>query len=239
MGNPQQKYTSLTEQKEEDIDNDAESYHHWRIPEWFPELDKDVVDHLYTYSMELINFNERLNLISSRTEQNTDQIHFSDSILGGKMLLEHTSKKQIYCFGSGNGFPGLVMAVLAPEREFHLVDGDNRKINFLKYVINRMELKNCYTHHDRIEDFPPNSVDCAVSRALGNISRSLLRAHKICAPGAEYFHFKGSKWITEVSEIPIQICSVWKPSLVGEYQLPESDYRLAIVMTKKKMEDEE
>lgn len=235
MRNPQKKWASLREEEEEI--KEEENYHHWRIAEWFPELDKKVLDCLYTYSIELMNFNEKLNLISSRTEKEADRLHFSDAIIGGRLLLSCTSTKEIYCFGSGNGFPGLILAIMDPERQFHLVDGDNRKTIFLKHVINRMELKNCHVHHNRIEDFPPASVHCVVSRALGNISQNLLRAHKICAPESEYFHFKGSSWVKEVSEIPIQICSLWAPQLVGEYQLPESDYTLALVLTRKRNSD--
>lgn len=210
----------------------------WRIPEWFPHLEKEKLEQLYIFFVEVLNFNSRLSLISSRTEEEIDRVHFADSILGGKMILEYTSKKEIHCFGSGNGFPGIVMASLDSERTFFLVDADARKINFLKYIIDRMELKNCTPIHQRVEDIPYNSVSCIISRALGNISQCLLKSYKVCKEGAEYFHFKGSSWMKEVSDIPIQICSFWSPKLIGEYQLPETQHNFAIVLTEREENDE-
>ena len=243
MTNSQKKWVSLPKEEKEPEGEakrgeKGKEHHHWRISKWFPELSKGVLEKLYIYSIELINFNERLNLISPKTERDADQLHFADSIIGGKMILEASDQKEFYCFGSGNGFPGLVMACLAPEKTFHLVDGDSRKVNFLKYVINRMGLKNCTAHQKRIEDLDFGSVRCIVSRALGNISKCLLRSYKSCVNGGEYYHFKGSSWVQEVSEIPTQICALWEPSLLGEYKLPESDYSFAIVLTKRNDQDD-
>lgn len=205
----------------------------WRLEEWFSDLDKATLLKLQQYHFELINFNGKMNLISPSTEKHCDQVHFADAVMGGKLILNDASAKEIYDLGSGNGFPGIVMACLAPERSFVLVDKDMKKVEFLKYISNQLGLKNVTVKEGLFEDLELNSIQCAVSRAVGNISKTVLSLRKYCAVGCEYYHFKSDAWVKEVSEIPTQLCSVWQPRLVGQYELPSNGPRLAIVCTKK------
>lgn len=206
---------------------------HWRIREWFPHLSDEVVGRLRAFHYELIHFNGRMNLISPRTEMFADQIHFADCILGGEAILAATKMTTIHDIGSGNGLPGLLMAVLAPDRQFHLVDKDARKIEFLKHCSARLGLKNAQAYQTRLEDIPAESIQCAVSRGFASISKSLLSSRKAFAVNGEYYHFKGDAWVREVAEIPTQICTYWAPTLLKEYSLPDNGPKLAVVLTRK------
>lgn len=205
----------------------------WRIREWFPKLSDEVSGKLKAFHYELIHFNGRINLISPRTERFADLIHFADSIMAAEVILAHTNKPEIYDIGSGNGIPGLVMAVLAPERKFVLIDKDARKIEFLKHCIARLSLKNASALQTRFEDIPDGAVTCAVSRGFASLSKALISARKACGLGTDYYHFKADSWVREVAEIPTQVCSLWSPELIKEYTLPDNGPKLAIVLTKK------
>jgi 16S rRNA (guanine527-N7)-methyltransferase len=204
---------------------------YWRIPKWFPELSPEAVASLRAYHSELIYFNGRMNLISPRTEKTADLVHIADGILGSRAVLAMTKKKEIFDLGSGNGVPGIIMAMLDPTRSIRLVDADARKIEFLKHCIGRLGLKNCTTIHGRLEDLTVNTINAAVSRGFASVSKSLLLARRACTIGCEYFHFKGHGWATEVAEIPSQILAAWDPRHVSDYVLPESDMTMSIVIT--------
>ena len=201
---------------------------HWRIREWFPDLSEDVFLKFKQFHSELIYFNKRMNLISARTERNADQIHIADCIMGAELILNRTKAEEIYDLGSGNGCPGLIMALLAPERQFVLVDKDSKKVEFLKFCISRLNLKNVRVERCRLEDLPV-SIECAVSRGLASLSKMVMLLEKICE--GESYHFKSQNWAKEVPQmsIPIHSTSNWSFELIGEYQLPNKGPYLTII----------
>ncbi len=207
----------------------------WRIPQFFPDMDSSVHKKLFLYLQELIRFNGRINLISTRSEPSADIVHIADAILASKMILKSSDQREIYDIGTGNGLPGVVMSILAPDRQIVFLDKDARKIEFVKHICSRLEIKNAFFLHQRVEELDIDSIHCAVSRGFASISKSLLLLRKAMANDAEYYHMKSDSWTREIADIPTQICSYWKPSLVGTYTLPgESGANLSIVLTKKK-----
>jgi 16S rRNA (guanine527-N7)-methyltransferase len=203
----------------------------WRIQEWFPDLNAKTLSSLRAYHSEILYFNGRMNLISPRTEKNADQIHFADAIIGAKIIFKNTTQGVIYDIGSGNGIPGIVMAILYPEKKFILVDADARKAEFLKHVCGRLELKNCSILHTRLEDIEKGSVQCAVTRGFASISKCLIMSRKAAAIKSEIYHFKGPSWSLEVASIPPQVLAFWEPSHIEDYTLPLSDSPFSIVRT--------
>ncbi|MCB0341530.1 MAG: 16S rRNA (guanine(527)-N(7))-methyltransferase RsmG [Pseudobdellovibrionaceae bacterium] len=225
----------MSDKEDDDLDVRPDGVE-WRIASWFPDLPDELVGRLRVFQAELLRFNGRINLVSPRTEAQSDLIHFADSILGGRIVLEHTKNERIYDIGSGNGFPGLVMALLARERQFVLVEKDGRKSEFLRHIAGRMELKNVDIQTVRFEELAPQSISCAVSRGFASVSRAVMTARSCCSKGCEYFHFKSENWSTEIAEMPSQLCAFWEPSLVGTYTLPTRTTQMAIVLTKKLVE---
>jgi 16S rRNA (guanine527-N7)-methyltransferase len=205
----------------------------WDIPKWFKDLGDEKLSKLKAYQQELFRFNERLNLISPNTKQYADRTHFADSILAGKMILSATDSATIHDIGSGNGFPGLVMAILDPERNFMLIDKDERKIEFLKIMIGRLALKNCEAKKAKLEELPAGSIECAVSRAFAPLGRALLAARKAFKSKGQYFHIKGESWATEVMDIPAQACTYWSNDLLGEYKIPDTRKSNFVVVTRR------
>ena len=207
---------------------------YWRLEEWFPDLTKETIQQLKTYHDELIKFNRTVSLISAKTIAMADVIHFADSILACRIISKaHAKMDKIYDFGSGNGFPGLVYAILFPQTQVVLVDSDQRKCDFLKHVVSALKLSNATVLNQTIESLPEGSVRFAMARGFASISKAILVTRKIFPKGGIFFHLKSEEWGMEVSEIPTQLCSVWTPSLAGEYKLPLGPVRFAIVQTEK------
>ncbi len=215
-----------------DVSGDA-SNALWRMNDWYSGLDPKLLESLKTYHGELLKFNLRLNLISRATERDADETHFADSLLAAQLLVKAGLGKKVYDIGSGNGLPGLVLAMMVPDSEFCLVEADGRKAEFLKHVQHVLGIKNCQVLNVRLETLKGANMECAVSRGFASISKTVLAVNRSMAKGGKFFHLKGNSWSSEVAEIPSQLISHWKPALLGEYSLPVSQVRRAIVCTTK------
>ncbi len=206
----------------------------WRIQEWFSDLAPEILERLRLYHSELLRFNSKVNLVSRNTERDADEVHFADCILATKALLSAGLDKRVFDIGSGNGLPGLVMGVMDPTRDFVLVESDGRKCEFLKHAVQILSLKNVSVMNVRFETLAGQGVTCAVSRGFASISKTVLACNKIFAKDGKFFHLKGNNWSTEIAELPSQLIALWEPKLVGEYTLPVTQARRAVVMTEKK-----
>lgn len=206
----------------------------WRIPEWFPNMPAAALEQLKAYHTELLKFNLRLNLVSKNSEREADEQHFADCLLAVEIILKQPLPERVFDIGSGNGLPGLVLAILDPKREVHLVESDMRKAEFLKHVSTTVKLKNVKIIVARFESLKEAGMMCGVSRGFASISKTVLTCNKIFESGGQFFHLKSNSWSSEVAELPSQLISVWSPKLVGDYVLPVSQARRAVVSTQKK-----
>jgi 16S rRNA (guanine527-N7)-methyltransferase len=206
----------------------------WRIKEWFPQLSEKTHSQLKLYFNELLKFNKVVNLISSKTINNADSVHFADSILASLLVNKKVNKnKELYDIGSGNGFPGLVYSILFPEQKMVLVDSDERKCEFLKHMAIQLGNGNIEVQTKKIESFAPDSIEQAICRGFAPMPRILLTLRKIVKQGGQVFHMKAEEWGMEVAEIPIQLCSAWQPLLEGEYILPEGNVKLFVIRSER------
>lgn len=97
--------------------------------------------------------------------------HFNDSAQVEPLV--PATAKTLHDWGSGPGFPGLILAMMRPELKVTLVESDQRKCAFLRTV--SRETKTPVTIRDeRIEDIAPAFVDVISARALAPL-KDLLR----------------------------------------------------------------
>ena len=204
----------------------------WRLGNWFPDLSPDLQAKLKTYFDELVKFNKTLTLVTPKTVPVADALHFSDSILASRVIIKANPQlKEVYDLGSGNGFPGIILALLNPSMKVQLVESDVKKCEFLKHIISNLNLTNVGVLNCKIEDLKDGSVSTAIVRGFASISKVLLLMRSKVSKGGVIYHLKGEQWGMEVSEIPIQLCSAWSPSLIGEYRLPVGEIKFAVIKT--------
>lgn len=207
---------------------------HWRINEWFPDLSPEVKSGLKTYHGELIKFNRNLNLISAKTVFVADAIYFADAILSTRTIMTGNPQvTKLHQLGAGSGFPGIVLALMHPAVQVVLLEADKKKCEFLSHITSTLGLNNVTVKNCSIDTLPDGSVQHAVARAFSSISKTVLLCRKVMPKGGALFHLKGEEWGIEVGEIPTQLCSIWSPSLVGEYKLPVGAIKFAVVKTEK------
>lgn len=206
----------------------------WRIDGWFPDLNPEVLKQLKTYGEELIKFNKTVSLVSPKTIPMADALHFADGILASRVIAKGNPRMtEIYDLSLGNGFPGLIFAILHPQIKVHVVEPDQRKSEFLKHIIAVVRIPNADVLNVKADTLKEGSVQYVMTRGFASISKVILLLRKIVPKGGIVFHLKGEQWGMEVSEIPIQLCSLWTPGLVGEYRLPIGEVKFSVIKTDK------
>jgi 16S rRNA (guanine527-N7)-methyltransferase len=70
--------------------------------------------------------------------------------------------------GTGGGFPGIPLAILFPEIQFHLVDSIGKKIKVVNEVVEGLGLLNVKTTNGRVEELK-DTYDFIVSRAVAEM----------------------------------------------------------------------
>src|SRR5438105_2196336 len=111
-------------------------------------------DRLGIYKLELLRWNERINLIGPEATANLDD-HVAEAVAAAAIL---RPRGEVLDFGSGGGLPAIPMAIVSPDARFHLVESDRKKWAFLKHIVRACEL-NAVVHGDRlaraVTRFPP------------------------------------------------------------------------------------
>ena len=103
--------------------------------------DKAIV--LSSYLDLVMSFNPSLKLVGEKERDEIARRHILDSASAYPVFLENTEAgDQIGDLGSGAGFPGIVLAILFPDRNFVLIDRMTRRIGFLRIVKAKLNLEN-------------------------------------------------------------------------------------------------
>jgi 16S rRNA (guanine527-N7)-methyltransferase len=146
----------------------------------------------------LKKWNPKINLVSAKTISEIWSRHFLDSA----QIFELTSTGETWTdLGSGGGFPGLVISILAaetrPDLRVTLVESDLRKSAFLTHVARALSL-DVQIVAERIENLEALNTDYLSARALAPLDKLLgFVDHHLAADGTALF-LKGESWKSEI-----------------------------------------
>jgi 16S rRNA (guanine527-N7)-methyltransferase len=110
------------------------------------------------------DWNEKINVISRKDIENLYINHVLHS-LGIAKVMSFKPGASVLDVGTGGGFPGIPLAILFPETNFHLVDSIGKKITVVNAVAEGLGLKNVRGEQIRAEQIK-NKYDFIVSRAV-------------------------------------------------------------------------
>jgi 16S rRNA (guanine527-N7)-methyltransferase len=88
--------------------------------------------------------------------------------LGIAKVVQFKSGAKVLDVGTGGGFPGIPLAILFPETQFHLVDSIGKKIKVVDEVVAGLGLENVKTTNGRVEEVK-DTYDFIVSRAVAQM----------------------------------------------------------------------
>lgn len=135
-------------------------------------LTEEQLNQLDTYCNFLLEYNSHTNLTAIKEEDQVYLKHFYDSLTFIKAI-DVTKYNNLLDIGTGAGFPGMVLKIVFPELEVTLLDSNNKKINFLQELSNKLSLKKVKFYHGRAEDFCAKnreSYDIVTARAVTNMT---------------------------------------------------------------------
>ncbi len=148
---------------------------------------------------ELARWNKRINLTAVRDRDEMISAHLLDSLVARPLVLG----RRILDVGTGGGFPGLPLAIAEPDREFDLVDSNNKKIMFVQHVAGLLGLDNVNAVKARTEDYAPGyRFDTVIARAVAAVPRLLeLAGHHVGEDGV-FVALKGRNPAEELESLP-------------------------------------
>ncbi len=131
-------------------------------------LTDSVTRQLMTYLSVLIRWNRSFNLTAIRDPARMVTEHLLDALSVAKFV----TGQRVIDVGTGAGLPGLVLAVLDPERTTALLDANGKKTRFLREAVRQLGLANVTIHEGRCEDYRPDArFDTVVCRAFAPLPR--------------------------------------------------------------------
>lgn len=182
--------------------------------------ENDILQKLNEYNNLLINWQQKINLISNNDINNIYHRHIYNSLqllpyiaslsynntLGVSTIKDLEIYKNNYPlniadFGSGAGFPAIVLAIFNPNNKYYLFENNTKKCAFLNTVVGTLNLKNVKVINDKAQNIHhyvnPNIITARGLSQLNNliqISLPSLQNKAIC------LFLKGAESTTEIEE---------------------------------------
>lgn len=119
----------------------------------------------------LIEYNKHTNITAIKDKEGIYLKHFYDSLT----LIKITDLNEpliLLDVGSGGGFPGIVLKIVFPNLDITLLDSNNKKSEFQKFIIQNLELKGIKVVCDRAENYckTGEKYDIVVARAVSSLN---------------------------------------------------------------------
>lgn len=134
------------------------------ILSYFPDLTQQQIDQFAALGDLYQEWNEKINVISRKDVDNFYERHVLHS-LGIAKVIQFKKGTRLLDVGCGGGFPGIPLAILFPDCEFHLVDSIGKKIKVVQEVADAIGLTNLKATHSRAEQIK-DKYDFVISRAV-------------------------------------------------------------------------
>ena len=184
-------------------------------------------ERLERYISEIELFNPIYKLVSYQDKDELIIRHMLDSLAGVKVF-EALEGSSIADLGTGAGFPGVVLAIML-DRPIVLVERMKRRVDFLKNVILRCNLKNVRIVSKDVSEVEER-FDIVTCRAFHPIFDIIDDVDRILSPNGVFAPYKGKKSYL-YSEI--ENLSNWDVSITNLH-VPFLDEERIIALMRKK-----
>lgn len=131
---------------------------------YFPQLTETQQQQFAQLQSLYAEWNGKINVISRKDIENLYERHVLHSLAIAK-IISFRPGSTVMDIGTGGGFPGVPLAILFPEAQFHLIDSIGKKIKVATEVSAAIGLKNITFRHCRGQE-EKAKFDFVVSRAV-------------------------------------------------------------------------
>lgn len=150
----------------------------------------EKVDELLEFIYLLDKWNKTYNITAIRDLEQMVILHIIDSA----SVYNYLKGNSIIDIGTGGGIPGIIFAILNPNLKVTLLDSNQKKTRFLRFVKRQMKISNIEIVCERVEKYQPNTAyDVVISRAFSEVGQFLKLAGHLCAQGGGVYAMKGPR----------------------------------------------
>ena len=149
----------------------------------FVVLSADQLRQVATHLDLLLKWNSKINLTAVRRPEEIIARHYGESFFVARELLQSETAVSIADVGSGAGFPGIPLAIFAPDARVALIESTSKKAAFLNESIFTLGLRNARVFEGRAESYPDSSVDLVTMRAVERFDKALPIAERLVKAG--------------------------------------------------------
>ena len=187
----------------------------------------ETITKLNKYLILLKNSQLKFNLVSNKSLEDIWNRHFLDSFQIIKFI---GNNKRMLDFGSGAGFPGMVCGICSTNYVY-LIDSNKKKVSFLKQIKKKLNLKNVFVYHTRIENFrTKKKFDVICSRAVSSLENLLSYTIDFSNLNTRFIFLKGKKVDKEI----IFSKKKWSYNLKCETSITNKEGKILIIKNLKK-----
>lgn len=178
---------------------------------------------LLAYLQLLVKWNRAYNLTAVRNPADMLPKHLLDSLA----VLPHLPSTPLLDVGAGAGLPGIPIAIMRPEQRIVVLDGNSKKVRFMKQAILELGLRNITAVHSRIEAYRPpadlghdlgvGGFSIIISRAFSSIADFITLAGQKLAHDGHMLAMKGRYPEDELQQLP----PGWQATATQTLRVPE------------------
>ena len=141
------------------------------------------------------------NLVSRRARDGLESRHVPEAVALAGLL--PVGQRRLLDVGSGGGFPGMVVAIVRPDLEVHLLDSTRKKVTFLQEAATALDI-NVVVHHGRAEELArheefAHSFDLVTARAVAALGDLLDITLPFLTDDGVLYAVKGERWAEELA----------------------------------------
>lgn len=176
------------------------------ILKYFPDLSSDQINQFNQLQSLYKDWNLKINVVSRK---DIDEIYLRHVLhsLGIYKVISFLPGTKILDVGTGGGFPGIPLAIINPDCQFHLVDSIGKKIKVVDEVVQGLDLKNVTTSNIRVESLNEH-YDFIISRAVASMDTFVNWVKHLVAKKSRHelkngiLYLKGGDLTEELSNFP-------------------------------------
>ena len=98
------------------------------------DIDVDTAELLEKLYVDMVEYNENINITAITQFEEVVDKHFIDSVLIADMIPKNATVMDL---GSGGGFPALPLKLVRPDLNIVMLDSVDKKLNFIRQTINK------------------------------------------------------------------------------------------------------
>lgn len=176
------------------------------ITKYFPNLSPNQIHQFELMQTLYADWNLKINVVSRKDVEELYLRHVLHS-LGIAKVINFPKNALVLDVGTGGGFPGIPLAILFPDTQFHLVDSIGKKIKVVNEVQTGLGLNNVIAHNMRVEDIKIQA-DYIVSRAVAQMDTFVQWTSKKMKKKSSFdvengiFYLKGGNLSEELATFP-------------------------------------